>query len=59
MSFLKIKDQNKREAIVKEFLDLKDRIKDNFRKERTGEIETQTDLSKFFKPITETQKNYG
>ena len=56
MSFLKIKDQNKRDETVKEFLDLKNRIKDNFRKGRIGEIETQTDLSKFFKPITETQK---
>ena len=56
MSFLKIKDQNKRDETVKEFLDLKNRIKDNFRKERIGEIEMQIDLSKFFKPITETQK---
>ena len=56
MSFLKIKDKNKRDETVKEFLDLKNRIKDNFRKERIGEIETQSDLSKFFKPITETQK---
>ena len=55
MSFLEIKDQNKRDE-TKEFLDLKNRIKDNFRKERIGEIETQSDLSKFFKPITETQK---
>ena len=56
MSFLKIKDQNKRDETVKEFLELKNRIKDNFRKERIGEIETQSDLSKFFKPVTETQK---
>ena len=56
MSFLKITDQNKRDETVKEFLDLKNRIKDHFRKERIGEIETQSDLSKYFKPITETQK---
>ena len=56
MSFLKISDQTKREANVKEFLDLKNRIKVNFHKERTGEIEMQSDLTKFFKPITETQK---
>ena len=56
MSFLKLKDQNKRDETVKEFLDLKNRIKDNFRKERIGEIEMQSDLSKIFKPITETQK---
>ena len=41
MSFLKIKDQNKRDETIKEFLDLKNRIKDNFRKDRIGEIETQ------------------
>ena len=56
MSFLNIKDQNKRDETVKEFLNLRDRIKDNFHKERIGEIETQRDLSKFFKPVTETQK---
>ena len=56
MSFLKITDPTKREASVNEFLDLKNRIKDNFRSERMGEMEMQTDLSKFFKPITETQK---
>ena len=56
MSFLKIKDHNKRDEIVKEFLALKNKIKDNFRKERIGEIETQRDLTKLFKPVTETQK---
>ena len=56
MSFLKIEDHNKRDEIVKEFLALKSKIKDNFRKERIGEIETQRDLAKLFKPITETQK---
>ena len=55
MSFLKIKDHNKRNEIVKEFLDLKNKIKDNFSRERLGEIETQSDLAKFFKPVTETQ----
>ena len=56
MSFLEITDPTEREASVKEFLELKNRIKDNFRSERIGEIETQSDLSKFFKPVTETQK---
>ena len=40
---------------MKEFLALKNKIKDNFRKERIGEIETQRDLAKLFKPVTETQ----
>ena len=55
MSFLKIRDPSKRDETVKEFLDLKNRIKANFRQERIGEIEMQSDLSKFFKPVTETQ----
>ena len=55
MSFLKIKDHNKRDETVKEFLALKNKIKDNFRKERIGEIETQRDLAKLLKPVTETQ----
>ena len=56
MSFLNIKDPNKRDETVKEFLALKEKIKDNFRKEKIGEIETQRDLAKLFKPVTETQK---
>ena len=56
MSFLKISDPVKRDLIVKEYLVLKKNIRDNFLSERTGEQQLQTDLSKFFKPITETQK---
>ena len=55
MSFLKIEDHNKRDEIVKEFLALKNKIKDNFRKERIREIETQRDIAKLFKHVTETQ----
>ena len=56
MSFLKIKDPAKRDAIVKEYLELQKNIRDNLLSERTGELELQTDLSKFYRPITETQK---
>ena len=56
MSFLKIEDHNKRDEIVKEFLALKNKIKDNFRKERIGEIEAQRDLAKLLKPVTKSQK---
>ena len=56
MSFLKISDPAKRDAMVKEYLDLKKNIRDNVLSERTGEMELQTDLSKFYRPITETQK---
>ena len=56
MSFLKISDPAERDAIVKEYLELKKNIRDNLLSERTGELELQTDLSKFYRPITETQK---
>ena len=56
MSFLKISDPVKRDLIVKEYLQTKKNIQDNLLSERTGEQQLQTDLSKFFKPITETQK---
>ena len=56
MSFLKISDPLKRDLIVKEYLELKKNIRDNFLSERIGEQQLQTDLSKFYKPITETQK---
>ena len=56
MSFLKISDPLKRDAIVKEYLELKKKIRNNFLSERIGELELQTDLSKFYRPITETQK---
>ena len=46
MSFLKISDPNKRDAIVKEYLDLKKNIRSNLLKERTGELKLQADLSK-------------
>ena len=56
MSFLKISDPVKRDLIVKEYLELKKNIRDNLRSERTGEQQLQTDISKFYRPITETQK---
>ena len=56
MSFLKISDPVKRDLIVKEYLEIKKNIRDDMISERTGEQQLQTDLSKFFKPITETQK---
>ena len=56
MSFLKISDPAKRDSIVKEYLNLKKNIQDNLLSERTGEQQLQADFSKFFKPITKTQK---
>ena len=56
MSFLTIRDPTKRNQMVEEYLDLKKNIRDNLLSEKTGEQQLQTDLSKIFKPITETQK---
>ena len=55
-ALVSISDPNKRDLIVKEFLELIKNIRDNQLRESTGEQELQTDLSKFCRPITETQK---
>ena len=57
MSFLKIKDPIKRDLIVEEFLMTKKNIQEKFITERLGDISAQRELSKLFKPITETQKD--
>ena len=56
MSFIKITDPRKREELIKDFIETRKRIKDNFIARKVGEIEYQTGLSKLFKPVTETQK---
>ena len=57
MSFLKITNPKKRDAIVKEFLKTKHNIQDNYLTERLGDINVQREMTKMFKPITETQKD--
>ena len=56
MSFIKVTDPRKREALVRDFIETRKRIKDNFIAKKVGEIEYQTGLTKLFKPVTETQK---
>ena len=56
MSFIKVKDPRKREELVKDFIETRKRIKDNFMARKVGEAEYQTGLTKLFKPVTETQK---
>ena len=56
MSFIKIKDPRKREELIKDLIETRKRIKDNFIARKVGESEYQTGLIKLFKPITETQK---
>ena len=56
MSFIKIKDPRKREELIKDFIETRKRIKDNFVARKVGETEYQTGLTKLFKPVTDTQK---
>ena len=56
MSFIKVKDPRKREELIRDFIETRKRIKDNFVARKVGEIEYQTRLTKLFKPVTETQK---
>ena len=56
MSFLKISDPTKRDQTVKEYLELKKNIRNNLLSERAWEQQLQTELMKFYRPITESQK---
>ena len=56
MSFIKVKDPRKREELIRDFIETRKRIKDNFIAKKVGEIEYQTGLTKLFRPVTETQK---
>ena len=56
MSFIKVKDSRKREELIRDFIETRKRIKDNFIAKKVGEAEYQTGLTKLFKPVTETQK---
>ena len=57
MSFLKITDPKKRDFIVNEFLKTRQNIQQNFLSERVGDMSTQYELSKLFKPVTDMQKD--
>ena len=56
MSFLKITDPKKRYFIVNEFLKTRQNIRQHFLSERVGNLSTQYELSKLFKPVTDMQK---
>ena len=56
MSFIKVTDPRKREELIKDFIQTRKRIKDNFIAKKVGESEYQTGLTKLFKPVIETQK---
>ena len=55
MSFLKITDPKKRDFIDNEFLKTRLNIQQNFLSQRVGDLSTQYELSKLFKPVTDMQ----
>ena len=57
MSFLKITDPKKRDFIVNEFLKTRQNIQQNYLSERVGDLSTDHELSKLFKPVTDMQKD--
>ena len=57
MSFLKITDPKKSDFIVNEFLKTRQNIQQNFLSERVGDLSTQYELLKLFKPVTDMQKD--
>ena len=57
MSFLKITGPKKRYFIVNEFLKTRQNIQQNFQSERVGDLSTQYELSKLFKPVPDMQKD--
>ena len=58
MSFLKITDPKKRDFIDNEFLKTRQNIQQNLLSERVGDLSTQYELSKLFKPVTVMQKRF-
>ena len=58
MSFLKNTDPMKGDFIVNEFLKTRQNIQENFLSERLGDVNTQYELSKLFKPVTDMQKDF-
>ena len=57
MSFLKITDPKKRDFIVNEFLNTWQNIQENVLSEHVGDLSTQYELSKLFRPVTYMQQD--
>ena len=57
MSVPKITDPKKRDIIANEFLKTRQNIQQNFVSESLGDLSTQYELSKLFKPVTDMQKD--
>ena len=46
-----------RDFVVNEFLQTRENIQQNYLSERVGDLSTQHELSKLFKPVTDMQKD--
>ena len=57
MSFKKITDPKKRDFIINEFLKTRQNIQNKYLAEWVGDLSTQHELSKLFKPVTDMQKD--
>ena len=57
ISFLTITDPKKRDFTGNEFQMTRQSIQKNFLSERVGDLSTQYELSKLFKPVTNMQKD--
>ena len=57
MSFLKNTGLKKIDFIVNEFLKTRQNIQQSFLSERVGDVNTQYELSKLFKPVADMQKD--
>ena len=57
MSSLQISDPKKRDFVANEFHNTMRNIQQNFLSEREGDVNTQYELSKLLKPVTDMQKD--
>ena len=57
MSFLKITDPKRREALAQELQDVKRRIQADSLQQRLEKQGLSRDLTKFFRPVVEAQEN--
>lgn len=59
MSFLNITDPIKCDPMVKEFIKTKESIEAQNLATLTGEINTQSELTEFIKPVVESEKRFS
>ena len=58
MSFIKIKDPRKREELIKDLIETRKRIKDNFIARKVGESEYQSGLQNYLNLLRKRKKQH-